>query len=154
MTADQAAASTAAVTGQVVRAAEVTRTFGRGTTARQALRGVTLEVAQGELIALSGRSGSGKTTLLNIIAGLDAPTSGRVWVDGGEVTAMSRDERLRLRRETVAMIFQSFALLPVLSAAENVGVPMRLARMPSAAREQRARDLLALVGLEIGRAHV
>ena len=152
MTADQAAASTAAVTGQVVRAAEVTRTFGRGTTARQALRGVTLEVAQGELIALSGRSGSGKTTLLNIIAGLDAPTSGQVWVDGAEVTAMSRDERLRLRRETIAMIFQSFALLPVLSAAENVGVPMRLARMPSAAREQRARDLLALVGLA-GREH-
>jgi putative ABC transport system ATP-binding protein len=131
----------------VVRTEAVTRTFGRGAAARTALRGVTLEVESGELVALSGRSGSGKSTLLNIIAGLDAPTSGQVWVDGAEVTAMSGDERLRLRRETVALVFQSFALLPVLSAAENVGVPMRLARMPAAAREERARDLLALVGL-------
>jgi putative ABC transport system ATP-binding protein len=131
----------------VVRAQAVTRTFGRGPTARQALRGATLTVARGELVALCGRSGSGKTTLLNIIAGLDTPTSGRVWVDGDEVTAMGRDQRLRLRRETIAMVFQSFALLPVLSAAENVGIPMRLARMPAAAREQRARDLLQLVGL-------
>jgi putative ABC transport system ATP-binding protein len=131
----------------VVRVEAVTRTFGRGPSARQALRGVTLSVARGELVALCGRSGSGKTTLLNVIAGLDTPTSGRIWVDGGEVTAMSRDQRLRLRRETIAMVFQSFALLPVLSAAENVGIPMRLARVPSAAREQRARDLLQLVGL-------
>jgi putative ABC transport system ATP-binding protein len=131
----------------VVRTAGVTRVFGQGATARHALRDVTLEVAPGELVALVGRSGSGKSTLLNIIAGLDAPTSGQVWVDGAEVTAMSRDERLRLRRETIAMIFQSFALLPVLSAAENVGVPMRLAKVPSAVREERARDLLALVGL-------
>jgi len=134
--------------GRAVTAVQgVTRVFGRGTAARHALRGVTLSVAPGELVALVGRSGSGKTTLLNVIAGLDAPTSGQVWVDGAEVTAMSRDELLRLRRETVAMIFQSFALLPVLSAAENVGIPMRLARMAPAERERRARDLLALVGL-------
>ena len=131
----------------VVRAESVTRTFGRGRAERQALRGVTLCVTRGELVALSGRSGSGKTTLLNVIAGLDTPTSGQVWVDGAEVSSMGRDQRLRLRRETIAMVFQSFALLPVLSAAENVGIPMRLARMPSAAREQRARDLLQLVGL-------
>ncbi|MGH3274036.1 MAG: ABC transporter ATP-binding protein [Streptosporangiaceae bacterium] len=134
-------------TAAVVAADSLTHTFGRGATARQALRGVTLEVARGELVALIGRSGSGKSTLLNIIAGLAEPTSGRVWVDGAEVTAMGRDERLRLRRETIAMIFQSFALLPMLSAAENVGVPMRLARMAPGAREERARDLLALVGL-------
>src|ERR1022692_4931181 len=131
----------------VVRAESVTRTFGHGPAARQALRGATLRVMRGELVALCGRSGSGKTTLLNVIAGLDTPTSGRVWVDGAEVTAMGRDQRLRLRREAIAMVFQSFALLPVLSAAENVGIPMRVARMPSAAREQRARDLLQLVGL-------
>jgi putative ABC transport system ATP-binding protein len=131
----------------VVRVEAITKTFGRGAAAQQALRGITLSVARGELVALIGRSGSGKTTLLNVIAGLDTPTSGRVWVDDAEVTAMSRDERLRLRRETIAMVFQSFALLPVLSAAENVGVPMRLARVPSATREGRARDLLQLVGL-------
>jgi putative ABC transport system ATP-binding protein len=135
----------------VVRAEEITKTFGRGATARHALRGVSFEVARGELIALIGRSGSGKTTLLNIISGLDSPTSGQVWVGGDEVTRMGRDERLRLRRETIAMVFQSFALLPVLSAAENVGVPMRLARVPSAAREKRAAELLQLVGLD-GRA--
>jgi putative ABC transport system ATP-binding protein len=149
MTASQgtAAGSRGGPGDAVVRAESVTRTFGRGRAERQALRGVTLSVTRGELVALCGRSGSGKTTLLNVIAGLDTPTSGQVWVDGAEVTSMGRDQRLRLRRETVAMVFQSFALLPVLSAAENVGIPMRLARMPSAAREQRARDLLQLVGL-------
>jgi putative ABC transport system ATP-binding protein len=131
----------------VVRAEEITKTFGRGATARHALRGVSFEVARGELIALIGRSGSGKTTLLNIISGLDSPTGGQVWVAGEEVTRMGRDERLRLRREAIAMVFQSFALLPVLSAAENVGVPMRLARVPSATREKRAAELLQLVGL-------
>jgi putative ABC transport system ATP-binding protein len=136
----------------VVEVRDVARTFGRGAAARAAVRGVSLRVTRGELVALSGRSGSGKTTLLNLIAGLDTPTSGRIWVDGEEVTAMGRDDRLRLRRDKVAMVFQSFALLPVLSAAENVGIPMRLTRMPSAAREQRARDLLALVGLS-GREH-
>jgi putative ABC transport system ATP-binding protein len=136
----------------VVQVQDVSRTFGRGAAARAAVRGVSMRVTRGELVALSGRSGSGKTTLLNLIAGLDTPTSGRIWVDGDEVTAMGRDDRLALRRDKVAMVFQSFALLPVLSAAENFGIPMRLTRMPSAAREQRARDLLALVGLT-GREH-
>lgn len=127
---------------------EVTRTFGSGRTATQALRGVSFTVRTGQLVALRGRSGSGKTTLLNVIAGLDRPTGGSVWVAGQEVTAMSREQTLRLRRESVALVFQSFALLPMLSAAENVGIPMRLARVRSADREQRARDLLRLVGIE------
>src|SRR5215467_7267096 len=91
-----------------VSADAVTRVFGRGHAAVQALRGVTFDVTQGELVAVCGRSGSGKTTLLNILAGLDRPTSGRAWVDGREVTAMSRDERLTLRREQVSLVFQSF----------------------------------------------
>jgi putative ABC transport system ATP-binding protein len=136
------------VSGPVVRAESLTRTFGRGSAAVHALRGISFEVQPGELVALCGRSGSGKTTLLNIIAGLDRPTSGRAWVAGQEVTAMTRDEQLRLRRERVALVFQSFALLPMLSAAENVGVPMRLSRVDSAAREQRVSALLSLVGLE------
>ncbi len=134
--------------GPVVRAESLTRTFGRGSAAVHALRGISFEVQPGELVALCGRSGSGKTTLLNIIAGLDRPTSGRAWVAGQEVTAMTRDEQLRLRRERVALVFQSFALLPMLSAAENIGVPMRLSRVDSAAREQRVSALLSLVGLE------
>jgi putative ABC transport system ATP-binding protein len=132
----------------VVELRDVTRTFGREPAAVHALRGVSLAVAPGELVALRGRSGSGKTTLLHLIAGLDQPTSGQIFVGGEEVSAMSREETLRLRRERVALVFQSFALLPMLSAAENVGLPMRLSKVRAADREQRARDLLALVGVE------
>ncbi len=132
----------------IVVLAEATRTFGREPAVVHALRGVTLSVPRGELLAIRGRSGSGKTTLLNLIAGLDRPTTGQVWVEGQEVSAMSREQTLALRRERVALVFQSFALLPMLSAAENVGLPMRLTRVRAADREQRARDLLALVGME------
>jgi putative ABC transport system ATP-binding protein len=125
----------------------VARTYSSGPAAVHALRGVSLTVPPGEMLAVCGRSGSGKTTLLSIIAGLDRPTSGQVWVEGQEVTGMGRDELLRLRRERVALVFQSFALLPMLSAAENVGLPMRLARKDAGSRERRARELLGLVGL-------
>jgi putative ABC transport system ATP-binding protein len=135
--------------GQVIARIEaVTRTFGSGPTEVHALRGVSLSVARGELVAVRGRSGSGKTTLLSIIGGLDRPTSGRVEVAGQDVTAMSDEGLARMLRETVAFIFQAFGLIPILSAAENVGLPMRLTRTESAKREQRARALLGLVGLE------
>jgi putative ABC transport system ATP-binding protein len=137
---------------EAVRTESLTRTFGRGPGATQALRGISFTVRRGELVAICGRSGSGKTTLLNILAGLEKPTSGRAWVAGLEVTAMSRDEQLRMRRQQVALVFQSFALLPMLSAAENVGVPMRLSRLDPASREARVSALLELVGLE-GRGH-
>ncbi len=143
MTADQREVST----DLVVSADSLTRAFGRGAAAVHALRGISFDVRRGELVAICGRSGSGKTTLLNILAGLDRPTSGTAWVAGQEVTAMSRDEQLRLRRERVALVFQSFALLPMLSAAENIGVPMRLSRLDSSARERRVQALLELVGL-------
>ncbi|MEV4173438.1 ABC transporter ATP-binding protein [Nonomuraea sp. NPDC049709] len=113
-----------------------------------ALRDVSFSVFPGELVAVRGRSGSGKTTLLNQIGGLDKSDAGRVVVNGHEVTAMSEDELLALRRDVVGFVFQSFGLIPVLSAAENVGVPMRLLRMPVEEREARVRMLLALVGLE------
>jgi putative ABC transport system ATP-binding protein len=139
-------------TGQIgsrlVQLQEVTKVYNRGSQAVHALRGVSLEVSRGELVAVVGRSGSGKTTLLSIIAGLDRPTSGRLWFDGQELTGMSREGLRTLRRERMALVFQSFALLPMLTAAENVGIPMRLDRQPSAHRERRARDLLRLVGLE------
>ena len=125
----------------------VTRTFGSGRTATHALRGVSFTVASGQLVALRGRSGSGKTTLLNIVGGLDLPDSGCVRVADQDVTAMSDHERLRLRRTSVAFIFQSFGLIPILSAAENVGVPLRIAGLAAKAREQRVRLMLDLVGL-------
>ncbi|GAA4523619.1 MULTISPECIES: ABC transporter ATP-binding protein [Nonomuraea] len=113
-----------------------------------ALREVSFEAYPGELIAVRGRSGSGKTTLLNQVGGLDRPDAGRVVVAGQEVTALPEDALLALRRDVIGFVFQSFGLIPVLSAAENVGVPMRLARTPVEEREKRVRTLLALVGLD------
>jgi putative ABC transport system ATP-binding protein len=125
----------------------ISRTFGGGRTAVPALRDVSATIAPGQLTALIGRSGSGKTTLLNVIGGLDRPTSGTVHVAGEEVTAMSERERLLFRRSTVAFIFQSFGLIPILSAAENAGVPLRIAGLPVREREERVSLLLSLVGL-------
>ncbi len=125
----------------------VTRTFGSGRVATQALRGVSFTVQAGQLVALRGRSGSGKTTLLNIVGGLDQPDGGRVRVADRDVTAMSERERMRLRRTSVAFIFQSFGLIPILSAAENVGVPLRIAEVAPKEREERVRLMLDIVGL-------
>jgi putative ABC transport system ATP-binding protein len=139
---------------QVMVAAEgISRTFGSGHTAVHALREVSFTVARGRLTALRGRSGSGKTTLLNIIGGLDSPTSGQVWVDGREVSRMSEGERLALRRDTIAFIFQSFGLIPMLSAAENVGIPLRIAGVRPSERRERIAAMLALTGLSSHAAH-
>jgi putative ABC transport system ATP-binding protein len=127
----------------MLRVSGVSRSFG----GVRALRNVSFEVAAGTMAALVGRSGSGKTTLLNVVGGLDRPDAGSVVVDGTEVTALDDDGLSRLRRERVAYIFQTFGLIPVLSAAENVGVPLRLARTPTAEREKRVATLLDLVGL-------
>jgi putative ABC transport system ATP-binding protein len=126
---------------------DVTRTFGTGSRATAALRGVTFTVGEGKLVALRGRSGSGKTTLLNIVGGLDKPDRGSIRIAGHDVTAMGERERMRLRQETVAYIFQSFGLLPVLSAAENVGVPLRIAGVMPKERESRVELMLSIVGL-------
>jgi putative ABC transport system ATP-binding protein len=135
-------------TPPLVTVSEVARTFGRGDTAVRALRGVSFTVGAGQLVAVRGRSGCGKTTLLNIVGGLDAPTRGTVSVAGREVTAMNERERLLMRRSTVAFVFQSFGLIPTLSAAENVGIPLRITGTRPRAREERVRMLLSVVGLE------
>ncbi|MFG1651382.1 ABC transporter ATP-binding protein [Micromonospora sp. NPDC049275] len=132
---------------EAVRVSGVSRTFGRGEHAVQAVRDVSFSANRGELVAIRGRSGAGKTTLLNIIGGLDRPDSGQVVVAGHEVTSAGEAELLRLRRGTVGFVFQTFGLVPILSAAENVGVPLRLAQVPAAEREQRVAVLLELVGL-------
>lgn len=137
----------AAVPLSLVSVRNVTRTFGRGSTAVAALRGVCLEAGKGQLITICGRSGSGKTTLLNIIGGLDTPDSGTVVVAGQDLTGMAERDRLRLRRSTVAFIFQSFGLIPMLSAAENVGMPLRIAAADRRLREERVRLMLKIVGL-------
>ncbi|GIE82052.1 ABC transporter ATP-binding protein [Actinoplanes philippinensis] len=125
----------------------VHRRFGSGPSTVHALRGVSFDVEAGSMVALVGRSGSGKTTLLNVVGGLDRPDEGSVVVDGDEVTGLGEDGLSRLRREKVSYVFQTFGLIPVLSAAENVGAPLRLARTPAADREKRVALLLELVGL-------
>ncbi len=131
----------------MVEVEDVWRSFGSGPRAVHALRGVTFSARRGELTALRGRSGSGKTTLLNLVGGLDAPSSGRISLDGADLAGLDESGRLTLRRDRIGFVFQSFGLIPILTAAENVGVPMRLRKVPSARREERVRSLLALVGL-------
>ncbi|MEV6302472.1 ABC transporter ATP-binding protein [Actinoplanes sp. NPDC051861] len=121
----------------------VSRSFGDV----HAVQDVTFDVEPGTMVALVGRSGSGKTTLLNLIGGLDRPSAGTVVVDGEDVTGLDEDGLSRLRREKLSYIFQTFGLIPVLSAAENIGAPLRLARTPAADRERRVKLLLDLVGL-------
>jgi putative ABC transport system ATP-binding protein len=132
---------------------DVVRRFGSGDRAVDALRGVDLTVPRGAMVALHGRSGSGKTTLLNVVGGLDVPTGGSVRVCGLDLVAASRGERVLLRRDRVAFVFQAFGLLPVLTAAENVEVPLRLRRLAPAARRARVAELLDLVGLGQRAAH-
>jgi putative ABC transport system ATP-binding protein len=138
---------TAVLATDMVGVREVTKTYGSGNTAVAALRGITFSIPAGQLIALRGRSGSGKTTLLNIVGGLDRADGGTVHVAGQDVTAMSEAERMKLRRSSVAFIFQSFGLIPILSAAENVGVPLRIAGMSPRKREERVALMLDIVGL-------
>ena len=125
----------------------VSRTYGSGGTAVHALRDVSFEVARGELLAVRGRSGSGKTTLLGVLGGLDRPTSGSIVLDGREVTTLTAEELLALRRDEIAYVFQSFGLISILTAAENVSVPLRLRETPVAEREERVAEALEHVGL-------
>ncbi|MET8899611.1 MULTISPECIES: ABC transporter ATP-binding protein [unclassified Streptomyces] len=135
------------VTETMVRVEDVHKSYAQGTAVVHALRGVSFEVPRGELVALKGRSGSGKTTLLNIVGGLDVPDAGRAEVDGRDLADLDEDGLLALRRDRVGFVFQSFGLIPILTAAENVGVPMRLRRAAAREREERVALLLALVGL-------
>ncbi|MEU2249212.1 ABC transporter ATP-binding protein [Streptomyces sp. NPDC019224] len=138
---------TAVVDGPMVRVEDLHRSYGSGAGAVHALRGVSFEVPRGELVALKGRSGSGKTTLLNLVGGLDSPDSGRITVDGTDLSTLGENGLLELRRDRVGFIFQSFGLIPILTAAENVGVPLRLRKADPREREERVSLLLSLVGL-------
>ena len=133
--------------GPMVRVEGLRRSYGTGAAAVHALRGVSFEIPRGELVALKGRSGSGKTTLLNLVGGLDTPDGGRITVGGTDLSELGEDGLLELRRDRIGFIFQSFGLIPILSAAENVGVPMRLRKADPKEREERVALLLALVGL-------
>jgi ABC-type lipoprotein export system ATPase subunit len=133
--------------GATVVATDVSRRFQRGSDDVWAVHGVSLSVAPGEMVALVGRSGSGKTTLLNILAGLDRPTAGEVSIDGDRIDTMSEKELTELRRHKLGFVFQSFGLLPLLSAHENVELPLRIAGFRHGDRVKRAKHALEVVGL-------
>jgi putative ABC transport system ATP-binding protein len=131
----------------------VSRDYGDNSLVR-ALRDVTLSIKRGERVAVMGPSGSGKTTLLNLICGLDEPTSGSIWIDGVDLSVMNDDARTRLRRQKIGMIFQTFNLLPTLSAVENTSLPLRLGGIRRADADRRARAMLERVGLAKRASHL
>ena len=131
----------------------VSRHFDGGGHTVYAVRDVSLTVAPGELLAIVGRSGSGKTTLLNLIAGLDRPDEGTVCLDGHDITSASEAELTALRRNHIGFVFQSFGLLPLLSAAENIALALRIAGASGRDEAQRTRELLEMVGLSARSGH-
>jgi putative ABC transport system ATP-binding protein len=132
-------------TTSVVRAEEIVRVYGAGDTEVRALRGVSVDIAPGQLTAVMGPSGSGKSTLMHILAGLDKPTSGSVRIDGTEITTLGDDALTRLRRKHIGFIFQFFNLLPMLTARDNVLLPLSIAgQKPD---EEYFTDLIDRVGL-------
>jgi len=138
---------TLAADAPMVVVEHLSRSYGTGRNEVHAVRDVSFEIPRGKVVALIGRSGSGKTTLLNCVGGLDLPTSGTVIVNGDEVSSLSEPKRTALRRDQLAFVFQTFGLVPMLSATENVGLPMRLKKVPPAERRERVAHLLELVGL-------
>jgi putative ABC transport system ATP-binding protein len=137
--------------GAVVRAHALARRFGEGDTAVDALRGVDLDVARGQLTTVMGPSGSGKSTLMHILAGLDRPTSGSVAIDGTEITTLGDSDLTRLRRSHIGFIFQFFNLLPMLTAEENITLPLTIAGEKADA--EWLNQLIDAVGLKDRRAH-
>jgi len=131
----------------VLRAEAVSRVFRTPAGEVHACTDVSLSVAEGELLVVRGPSGSGKTTLLNLLGGLDTPTSGSVWLDDTELSAMSEQQLVMHRRNRLGYVFQSFGLIPVLSAAENVEVPLRIQGVDARTRDARVAEVLELVGL-------
>ena len=131
----------------VLRCEGLSRSYGSGDTEVHALVEASLGIRSGELVILRGPSGSGKTTLLNLLGGLDEPTSGAVWIGDKQITGASEKDLIEMRRTEIGYIFQRFALISVLSAAENVELPMRIVGVAAAERAARVAELLAVVGL-------
>lgn len=138
---------------EMIRCERLARTFWRGKERLDVLEELDLEISEGAFEALMGPSGSGKTTLLNLIAGLDRPDEGSVFLDGREITSASEAELTALRRSHIGFVFQSFGLLPLLSAAENIALALRIAGASGRDEGQRTRELLEMVGLSARAGH-
>jgi len=141
------------MTEPLLRAHDLRRDYHMGDEIVHAVRGVSLDVEPGEYVAFVGPSGCGKSTMLNLLGGIDRPTGGSVAMDGVRIDAMSDAASTRFRLLHVGFVFQRFYLMPALTAMENIELPMAEARLPRARRQQRARDLLAYVGLGGRRDH-
>ena len=137
----------------MVRLEKVSKTYGRGSAMVRALNEVSLEAAKGESLAVMGPSGSGKSTLLHLLAGLDAPSSGEIYLDGAPISRMSDDEITVFRRRNIGFVFQFFNLLPTLSAEENVALPLLLDGQGMKSARPKAARMLELVGLGHRRLH-
>lgn len=138
----------------VLEARGLKKVYGEGEARVDALRGVDLAVAPGEMVAIMGPSGSGKSTLLALLGGVEVPTEGHVLLEGVDLASLSDDERTLLRRRRIGFVFQSFNLLPILTALENVALPLELDGVSSAEARARALDMLALVGMESRHHHL
>jgi len=148
---DGSSMTTEAVPSAAVAARDLTRRFGEGDAAVDALRGIALDIEAGRLTAVMGPSGSGKSTLMHILAGLDRPTSGEVWIDGTSIGKLNDSALTKLRREHIGFVFQFFNLLPMLNAEENVTLPLSIAgEKPDRAWLE---DLLQRIGLDDRRSH-
>jgi ABC-type lipoprotein export system ATPase subunit len=130
-----------------IRLDGIVKTYARGRAEVPVLKGVSLAVARGEMVALMGASGSGKTTLINLLGALDRPSAGRYWLDGEEVSGLPAEDRALLRSRKVGFVFQNFNLLPRLSALENVRMPLAYAAQAPEAGAEKARELLTRLGL-------
>jgi len=138
----------------VLETRDLRKSFGEGETAVEALRGVNIGVQSGEMLAIMGRSGSGKSTLLTLLGGVDVPTSGQVLLEGQDLASMDDDDRTLIRRRRIGFVFQAFNLLPILSAEENVALPLELDGVSGREARERALKMLELVGLEGRREHL
>lgn len=139
--------------GAAIRVIDVCRHYQMGDSLIRAVDGISLDVLEGEFFALLGTSGSGKSTLMNLIAGLDRPTSGAIVAHGRDLAQISAEELARYRRDTVGMVFQSFNLVPRMTLAENVELPLRFAEVDRAERRQRVAEALERVGLKARMEH-
>ena len=135
------------MSGAIISASGLSRAFASGGATVWAVNGVSLTVNDGELVAFTGRSGSGKTTLLNLLSGLDRPTDGAAFFRGQDLSQMPERELLELRRRKIGFVFQSFGLMPLLSAQENVELPLHIIGVSWRERRRRAREALESVGL-------
>ena len=133
--------------GPMITAVEVSRVFGSGATAVTALSAISLTIVRGEFLAVTGRSGSGKTTLLNLLSGLDRPSTGTVHFNGNDLAELRESDLVEMRRHKIGFVFQSFGLMPLLSAQENVELPLHIGGMSWRERRQRATEALQAVGL-------